>query len=284
MGRFSAKEGARLDIAAQILQGPSRKKKKKRYALFLVAREAAGARDTKALERAFELFSDDVVVIKLHEPEEGLKVMMLKSIDLIVIDHSLFQDEATSVEFAQELKKRRKIPVIFVTKDERRLIAAYQQQLPHFEELDDYVTSPVEVTDFAKRFKRIVSGGGRAARRYEARTDVEVIRLADGSRLPAYLSDISLVGMGLKVTAASMVRGEQLRIIISLRHFDYFHPQFGELLKVSLKVRRVSLDGVTLGCSIEHLTPLQSEGLAVILERLNRRIRTRIMQSRGETA
>ena len=104
-----------MDITAQILQGPSKKKKKKKYILFLSAKESSSSRDTKALEKAFESLSKDLVTIKLHQPEEGLKVLMLKTIDIIVIDYSLFQDEVTSVEFAVELKKRRKSPVLFVT-------------------------------------------------------------------------------------------------------------------------------------------------------------------------
>ena len=271
-----------LDITTQILQGPSRKKKKKKYALYLVAREAVGSRDTKALEKAFEALSKDVAIIKLYEPDEGLKVMMLKTIDLIVIDFSLFQDDATSVEFAVELKKRRKVPVIFVTKDERRLIDSYQKNLSLFEELDDYVTSPVEATDFAKRFRRIADGGGRAAKRLEARAEVQILRLSDSALLPAQLLDISLVGMGLKAEGHQIVRGEQLRVIIGLRSFDIFHPQFGDMLKLAVRVRRVSLDGVTLGCSLEHLTPLQAECLTSVLEMLNRRLRSKILQSRAE--
>jgi DNA-binding response OmpR family regulator len=271
-----------VDIANQILQGPAKKKKKRRYALFLVAKEALTSRDTKTLDRVFELFSKDVVVIRLHEPEEGLKVMMLKSIDFIVIDHSLFQDDQTSVEFAQELKKRRKAPVLFVTRDERKLIAAYQEQLPFYEELDDYLTSPVDPGDFSKRFRRMLSGTGRAAKRFEAQVDVKVIRLVDDKEVVGRLIDLSLVGMGLRVSDMPVVRGDQLRIVVQLRDFDYFHPQFGDLLKLAVRVRRVSLDGVTLGCSIEHLTPQQSECIAVLLERLNRRLRAKLLQGRSQ--
>ena len=271
-----------MDIANQIIQGPARRKKKRRYALFLIAREGVGSRDAKALDRAFESASKDVAVIKLHEPEEGLKVMMLKNIDFIVIDNSLFQDDRTNVEFALELKKRRKVPVLFVTKDERKLIAAYKDQLSLFEELDDYVASPVEEADFARRFRRMLAGNGRAAKRFDARAAIQIERLIDGNRCSGTLLDISLVGMGLKVQDSNIVRGEQLRVIVQLKDFEYFHPQFGDLLKLAVRVRRVSLDGETFGCSVEHVTPQQSECLAVVLERLNRRLRSKMLQSRAQ--
>lgn len=271
-----------MDLSNQILRPPSRNKNKRLCGLFLAGKDTVGSRDFKAIERSFELANKDAVVIRLYEPEEGLKVMILKSIDFVVIDYSFFQDDQISVEFAQELKKRRKVPVLFVTRDERKLIAAYQQQLPFYEELDDYVTSPVDVSDFSKRFKRLISGSGRAAKRFDVKTSVQIERLKDSSLSSGMLLDLSLVGLGLKMDRDQIFRGEQLRIILRLRDFEYFHPQFGDLLKLAAKVRRVSLDGVTFGCSLEHMTPQQVECLSSILERLNRRQRGKAAQVRPQ--
>lgn len=257
------------DYANQILSGP-KKKTKKKYILFLHSKSAAQA-DLRAIERSFEKEGKDKdkVIIRLHQPEEGLKVLMLKTIDLIVLDHSVFEDEATSAEFAAELKKRRKVPILFVCKDEQRLISAYREHLQLYEELDDYVLSPIDTTDFCNRFRRSVSGNARAAKRFELDVAVKLFRLNDNQLHDARLNDISIVGMGLKVSGARLLRNEQVRIIVSLRHFDIFHPQFGDLFKIAARVRRVSLEGETIGCSIEHLTPLQGECLNRILENLN---------------
>lgn len=268
------------DITSQILAGPRRKKKKKKVALYLSGPDAAGSRDVKAAEKVFELLNEELSVIKLTSPEEGLKVLLLKTVELIVIDHSLLVDETTTVEFVQELKKRRKAPVVFITKNEKKLIDNYRHYLKLYEELDDYVNSPVDPGDLGRRISRILKGEGRAAKRFEIKSAVFVERLTNGVRLAGTMLDLSLVGVGLRLPAASVSRGEQLRIIIPLKPFDYFHPQFGDLLKIAARVRRVSLDSETLGCSIEHLTPLQGEALTALLERASRRLRNRIFQSR----
>jgi hypothetical protein len=257
------------DYANQILSGP-KKKAKKKYILFLHSKNAAQG-DLRAIERGFSREGKDKVIIRLHEPEGGLKVLMLKSIDLIILDHSIFEDEATAAEFAAELKKRRKVPILFVCKDEQRLIAAYREHLPLYQELDDYVLSPVDSVDFANRFKRSVSGIARAAKRFELDAPVKVFRLNDNRLFEARLTDVSIVGLGLKVSGVRLMRNEQVRVILPLKHFEIFHPQFGDLFKIAAKVRRVSLEGESIGCSIEHLTPLQSECLNRVLEQLNAR-------------
>lgn len=259
------------DYATQILSGP-KKKPKKKYILFLYSKSGSQA-DLRAIERGFEKEGKekDTVIIRLHQPEEGLKVLMLKTIDLIVLDHSVFEDEATSAEFAAELKNRSKVPILFVCKDEQRLISAYREHLKLYEELDDYVLSPIDATDFSNRLKRSVSGSARAAKRFELDLAVKLFRLNDCKTHEARLKDISIVGIGLKVSGARLLRSEQVRVIVSLNDFDIFHPQFGDLFKIAARVRRVSLEGEVIGCSIEHLTPLQAECLSRILEHLNAR-------------
>ncbi len=256
------------DYTNQILSGP-RKKVKKKYILFLYSKESQGSHDVKAIERGFQRGGKNQIIIRLHSPEEGLKVLMLKSIDLIVLDNSIFDDEVTSVEFAAELKKRRKIPILFIAKDEQRLISAYQEHLRLYEELDDYVLSPVDPIDFSHRFKRSSSEGARAAKRFNADAEIEVFRLLDSKTHKSRLRDLSMVGLGILVPNVNIKRGEQIRAIIDLRYFGLFHPQFGDVFKVAATVRRLSIDGSSIGCSLEHVTPIQSECLTTLLERMS---------------
>lgn len=258
------------DITSQILSGP-RKRIKKRYILFLFSKSAQSSPDVKAIEKCLARDSAEQVVIRLHAPDEGLKVLMLKTIDLVVVDHSVFQDESTSAEFASELKRRRKVPVLFVCKDEQNLIQAYRRVLPLYEELDDYVLSPVDPADFLMRYRRSSSGTGRTAKRFEVDSPISVFRLNDGSLKPGVLKDLSLVGMGIRYPSERLKRGEQIRAVIHLKNFDIFHPHFADIFRISARVRRVGLDGETIGCSLEFVTPAQNECLTQMLDYLARR-------------
>ena len=189
-----------------------------------------------------------------------------------VID--LFLDDLLAIEYALEVKKRKKCPVFFTTRNEKRLIEQYRDLMGLFEEMDDYLSCPVDPVEFARKLRRAATLDTRAAKRFVMSESVSVLRLDTDVTVRAKLVDLSLVGFGIEVAADPLLtRSEQVRILVPLPPFGIFHPQYGELLKLSGRVRRVSIDGARVGCSLEHATPMQADCLTRLLEQVARRQR-----------
>jgi hypothetical protein len=102
------------------------------------------------------------------------------------------------------------------------------------------------------------------------------------------LVDMSLVGFGVLVKQEPLLtRGEQVRIHVPLPPFGLFHPQYGEVLKLAGRVRRMSIDGHRLGCSLEHVTAMQLDCLTRLLElvvRKNRLARLQVQKPAKEAS
>ena len=91
-----------------------------------------------------------------------------------------------------------------------------------------------------------------------------------GQKREVEISDLSLMSFACFLpNDLTLKKGSQLTISIPLYRFKYFHRQFGEYLKLAGKVRRVSLNGKQVGCSIEHITPLKLEALMVVIEQIS---------------
>ena len=83
-------------------------KKKKKYVLFLYTFTREEENKLKAIERTIQLTLKDYILVRLEEPDEALKAIIVKNIEIIIIDYSLFDDDATAVEFDYECKKRKR--------------------------------------------------------------------------------------------------------------------------------------------------------------------------------
>lgn len=268
-----------FDANALFQTGSNRRKK--RYVLLLLSSKGADARDIRTIERAVQVNLPEHTLIRLEDPEEGLKVLLVKNVEHVIIDVSFFNDDALSIEYGLEAKKRKKVPIFFVAKNESTLIGEYRRLMFMYEELDDYVLAPVDFVEIGRKLKRAVTMDARAARRFSVNQPVRIERIdASSKECVGTLVDVSLVGFGLDVDTEGMFRrGEQVRVWIPLSAFGIFHPQYGEFLKVAGKVRRLSIDGKNVGCSVEHLTPMQNDCLAALLEQVARRIRQQRLAS-----
>lgn len=261
-----------MDIENAIFQKGSAPRRK-RYLLLLI-NKSEPSRDLKTLEKAIDASAQGMIVLRTDDPDEALKFLLIRNVELIIIDSNFLPDNPTTVEFARELKHRKLCPILFITANELTLVSSYREQMALFEELDDYVLSPVDFVEITKRLRRMSSGDGRAAKRFLINAPVRCHILNDESTLPGTLMDLSIVGFGMRLTSPRLLqRGEQLRIKIPLGFFGIFHPELGESLNIAGKLRRNSLDGAVLGCSIEHMTTLQREVLVQILEKVARRKR-----------
>ncbi len=262
-----------LDVASELMKRNT-PRKKKRYMLLLYGGARFNENEVKTFERVVQTHFRDHILIRLEDPDEALRLLLIKNIDLIVIDPSFFDDVALTVEYAVELKKRKKVPILFFCENELKLITEYRKSMHLYEELDDYCISPVEYSDLSKRIKRMLQSSGRAAKRFQVGVPIEVFTLDQRSPMPAVLADLSLVGAGIIWTSEEQIlRGTQLKIVIPLRKFNVFHATYGDFLNLAGRVMRISIDGRTLGLAFVHQTQMQSDLLQEILDVLAQRKR-----------
>jgi DNA-binding response OmpR family regulator len=260
------------DVASALLQ-KNQAKKRKRYVLHLFTRRS-DINNVRTVETAAQSVLKDFTLIHLEDPEEALKLVLIKNIDGIVIDPDFLGDIGMTVEYAFEIKQRKKVPLLFLCEKEEQLIGEYRKRMFEYEEADDYVLTPLDFSDVCKRLRKMVQANARSAKRYNFATDVEVQRLNSFAWEKADLSDLSLVGAGMVLKSESPVsRGEQMQIKIPLRKFNRFHPEYGDYLKLAMVVRRVSIDGKNIGGSFEYLTPMQQAELSELMSVLERRQR-----------
>jgi DNA-binding response OmpR family regulator len=242
-------------------------KRKKKYGLLLYKQETMASRDLSNLELTVQKTVPNCTLIKLEDADEGLKVLMLKPIEFVIIDPSLLNDVTLSVEYAFECKKRRKCPVLFFTYEENNLIETYRDKMSLYDEMDDYLTFPLDYNELQRRLQRIIHVESRSSKRFSIGEKVGVLKANVWKVYEGTLTDLSLAGFGLRIQQDfHFHRLEQVRIQIPLSPFGIFHKLYGEFLSLAGRVRRLSIDGRTLGCSFEHLTSLQQDCLVLILE------------------
>lgn len=245
-------------------------KKKKKYILFLYTHSHDNEEKIRMMEKAIQKTLKNFVLVRLEEPDEGLKALIVKNIEIVVIDSSLFNDDLVAVDYALECKKRKKCPVLFVAKDPQKLIHEYRQKLYAYEEFDNYFNDPVDIAEFTKKLQQVGSSQGRTAKRFSLSIPIKLYRLNTNSVYSVTLTDISLVGFGVLLDHTDIfTQNEQVQIKVPLSLFKIFHEQYGEFLPLSGKLRRLSINGESLGFSIEFVTPMQVEVLCDILSVIN---------------
>lgn len=255
----------------------------KRYILFLQRSRFISEQEMKMMVKAAEHALPSHILIRLDDPSEGLKVLNVKNVEVVLMHHSLLGSEQEMVDFAKQMKERKKLTVIFVTRNERELIAAYRENMALYEELDDYVNSPPDPTELFKKLQKAGIVEARAAKRFSVDIPVKVMRVDSQIEVSGELDDLSLVGCGLTFNSdLGFRREEQLRIQIPLNAFGIFHPQYGDFLKLALRVRRLSIRGQSVGCSIQHLTSMQNDCLVNLLEDISRKQRINKMTNKDK--
>jgi len=243
---------------------------KKKFILFLNHSKTDFSRDAVTVRQAIYSVLVDHSIIPLSDPDEGLKILLLKDFELIVIDHSFLHNETLTVEYALEAKKRRKRPIFFITLNEQKLITAYRKLMFMYEEADNYFTCPVNFLEVSKTLRRVDVSENRRAKRFILNKPLQIYSLELDTMINAHLTDISLVGFGLKLDAShSFKRNDQLQIHIPISWYGLFHRDFGEILKLSGRVRRISIDGNKVGCSLEFITETKQECLIDFFKALN---------------
>ena len=117
------------------------------------------------------------ILVRFEEPDEGLKALIVKNIEIVVIDSSLFSNDSISIDYAVECKKRKKCPILFVAKDPQKLIHEYREKLYSYEEFDSYFNDPLDIAEFTKKLQQVGSSTGRRAKRFSLNIPIKLFRL-----------------------------------------------------------------------------------------------------------
>lgn len=249
-------------------------KKKKRYVLYLFKLTREDETRIRTIEKAIQNALNEHILVRFEDPNEALKALLVKNIEIIFIDYSLFNDDNISIDFGVECKKRKKCPLFFVAKNEEELVKRYREKLSLYEEFDDYFKEPIDFIEISRKIKRASATIGRRAKRFSLGIPIKVYRLNSDTYEDVILNDISLVGFSISIKNEHFFKtNEQIKIKVPLQDFNLFHAQYGDFLPVSGKVRRISINGKIIGCSLEHATPMQIEVLMNLLEKVTRRLR-----------
>ncbi|MBX9703647.1 MAG: PilZ domain-containing protein [Silvanigrellaceae bacterium] len=246
-------------------------RKKKRFLLFLYSSKTADSNNVRSIERIISTSLQSFILIRLEDPDEALKAVIVKNIEGVIIDASFFMDDSIAIDFALEIKNRRKCPIFFIANNENKLVEEYRKKMFAYEELDDYFLAPIDPVEFSKSLKRATNNPGRAAKRFNLNTSLSIQNVIDEKKYSVVLNEISLIGFLITLEDdLSLQRKEQIRIKIPLKEFNIFHPIYGEFMHLSAKVQRISINGKKIGCSFEHITPMQQEVLIDIIENVSR--------------
>ncbi len=242
-------------------------KQRKKYFLFVYSSHRLENEALRSFERVLASHLSGYILIKTEEPDEALKALLVKNIEIVFIHSSFFNDDSVAVEFAAECKKRKKCPIIFSALNPHVLIKEYKNKLNLYHEMDDYFSEPIDLDEMKKKFEKIGKVKPRAAKRFLTNMKLEVFCLGKNIKTTAELVDISLVGFSINAALENFYSmNEQIQIKIPLKNFKIFHELYGDFFKLSGKVKRISINGENIGCSLEYLTTLQSEVLILILE------------------
>ncbi len=201
------------------------------------------------------------------ESAKDLLRLMNRQIELVIIDDS-FTNIPENIQLIQALKRRKQedaAPVLFLTEDASALIEAYNQYLKPYQEVDLYLNYHGLTNEKLIEGIRFTleAPTPRRSRRYTIDWPVQ-LACSSGKDVKCRLIDMSLHG-ALLVSEDNHIfhEGEQFKMRIPLNNL--LPISFGEFMKLSGKVRRVSTAGNKAGIRWEYLNDQQLAALTQLL-------------------
>jgi hypothetical protein len=246
------------------------KRKVKKKVILLMHGENLSPEAITLKKEILPIFKSFNVVTTSYSLNEIKSVVMDEKIYLIIFDHNyFFNKEEESFKDAQTAKEIFTCPFLFLTRNPIELVSQYEKYLFAYEEVDDYLHCPLDIIETQKKIQFILRGENRQAKRFKWETPVKISLLNEDIKFTTELVDLSIVGFSFQVDPQiSLKEKDQLEIRIPLAGFGLFHPMIGEVLRLSGRVKRFSIAGKNVGCSIEHETTLQKTIILEILQKL----------------
>ncbi|MBF0440717.1 MAG: PilZ domain-containing protein [Oligoflexales bacterium] len=191
-----------------------------------------------------------------------------RNIAILIISDEFgpLDDVMSLVRGLKERRRNESIPVIFLTRDGKRLIAEYHKYLLPYHEVDEYIQYP-NVKDkviYARIKNGIDFQNARKSRRYSISRSATTYHLKKDTRIPIRIIDMSAHGALIKAEIDFIFEvGDQL--LLSIPTAEYMDLKRGDFLKISARARRVFISGDIAGISFEYVTDNQYEKIIRLL-------------------
>ena len=253
---------------AEYLVAP--KKKQKSYVIIAMAQNVSqDKRD--AVARYIEGLGKGYVLVQPKTPDE-LARQISRQVHLMILDDTFAPRDRLLklVKFMKEKKAADGLPVLFLTREPKEMTAAYRENLVAHQENDDYVDmkgqSPL---DLVARIKQALEfRNRRRSRRFKIGMPVSFQVLGSEDWRKGTLVDISLHGAMLASKDSDIPFDLKSQVRLQIPVDDIFPPEEGEIFRLSCRVRRLSITGVSAGMSFEHVTERQLTLLTVFVTAL----------------
>lgn len=238
---------------ADFLQSP--KKKQRNYIILALGSSlAAAAKDEvtgylQSLSKAF-------VLVQPKTPED-LARQISRQIHLLVLDDT-FAERGKLLKLVRFMKEKLTsagMPVLFLTRDATNLAADYRRELMVHQEMDDFISlkgiSGIEI--IARIKQAIETRNRRRSRRFKVSLPVAYQMLGASQWTSCSLVDISLHGAQIVDPSPGAVFQLKSQIRMEIPVAAEIGSADGEILRLSARIRRVSLGGERAGVSFEYL-------------------------------
>lgn len=242
----------------EYLQGP--RKKRKNYILMVLGQNFDPDVRFAIQSLVKEHFSSHTLSIPKSMKE--FKRLYSRQILLVIIDDKFMKDESQLMKDLLELKKRKTdspIPLLFLCDDGPKLIQEYHKFLLPYQESDSYlVYKNMNLNILKSKINSALNRKDvRKSRRYYVNIKVDYQNLSTMKSFQGTISDVSIHGASITCNSDNIFREkDQLKIRLPLLGMHSNIP--GDYIKLSAKVRRVSLGGITAGISWEYITESQN--------------------------
>lgn len=211
------------------------------------------------------------LAVSRPQSKEELSRQFGRKISLLIMSDQ-FDNIHTVLDLVKTLKIRRKnevIPVLFLTRDEKTLIESYHKNLLAYHETDEYINyiNATNRSVFAKIKNGIDTKNTRRARRYKISHNGSFFHLNSGKKLSMRLIDLSIHGALIEASEDFLFR-ESEQLLVSIPTKGYLSLEGGDYLKLSGRVRRVSISGNIAAISFEHMSDQQYTNITNFLTRM----------------
>lgn len=254
-----------LSGVADFLQAP--KKQQRNYIVF-----AAGPNLTAEMKDSIAKYLEGLAKIyTLVQPRsaEDLARQVSRQIHMMIVDDS-FAERTKLLKLVRFMKEKRTatgLPVTFLTRDPAGLTADYRSELLVHQESDDFIgLKNIESVELVGRIKQAVeTRNRRRSRRFKVNMSVSWQTLGATTWSTCDLVDISLHGAQIVDPGSDVVFRVKDQVRLQIPLTGQVSAAEGEILRLSARVRRVSLGGSRAGLSFEHLTDRQVIALTQLI-------------------
>lgn len=192
-----------------------------------------------------------------------------RKIGLVVVNDE-FTEPTELMKTIKELKKRKKVegvPVLFLTRDPDRLLAAYHKKLLPYHEMDEFI--PYKKMTYDQIISRIAVGieqqNRRRSRRFKIYLPIHFDHIRSGERLKAQIVDLSAHGATIQSERGDFIFqiGDQVRLMIPI--LKIISPGRGDFFHLSGIVKRVFISANMAALSFEHINDVQFTNLLKLI-------------------